>query len=565
MPQFDHFKYFSFFTKYSLLDNYGFMSGLLSRISLKILPQYMPDHSIEKVLFQLRENNEGRLHIDQFMSYVDSECQHLNEELNQSIVSLGSKIVAFGLDKKIKYKIETLGLDTNLFLELNSLCTQIDTVSQEHIRRLIANLKLLIQALRGGKNVIGTSIQLTYKTILIKKYLDRLKLLADLKYDIENKETWEHLIKDYMVESKNHHSLYFYFKYHFDLLLFQIVEHSSYKGEKYIASNRDEHFSVFKKSMKAGVLISVFACIKLFLDQLGATNFSSALMFGLNYAFCFMIVKEIGGIIATKQPAMTASTIAKKIDGNNDYKIDGTSDVVGLIRDVSRTQVISFVGNVIVVIPCAFLIFFCLGKLGLELISESQILYINSGLDPANWKNAYYAGIAGIFLSLAGLVSGFVDNRVKFSKFQERLANTRMFSFLFSGSMAKSIADKTSKKMGAHLGNLTLGLLLGFAFLVETLFGFPFDIRHIAFSGAYLGGLLNTYPLPITEFLYLLSGVGLIGLVNFIVSFSLTLLIAFKTRGITFKEFLDIMSKLMTDFIKNPIQYFIFKRVNTLG
>lgn len=552
--------FYGFFTKYSLLDNYGFFSGLFSRISLKFLPQYLPDNSIELIISQIQKENDGKVPMSNFMTYVNHDCKFLSNELYQSIISLSSKITAFGLDRRIKDKLDLLDFDANLFLELTRICTQIDVTPQQNIINVIEELKVLVEAFRKGKNKIGTSIQLTYKTSLLIKYLERISLLVRLKYNLKDQDIWNKIIQDYTIESKKHRSLLSYVKYHFDLLLLQIVEHTSFKGEKYIASNRTEYKEVFVKSMKAGVVISIFACCKLILDQWGMSNIKSALIFGINYALCFVIVKEIGGIIATKQPAMTASTIAKKIDGNNDLKIDKTSDVIGLVKDVSRTQTMSFLGNVIIVIPCSFILINILDYIGFSLIDEKQIQYLEKAIDPTNWKNIYYAAIAGLLLSFSGLVAGFVDNRVRFSRLQQRLETSKLMSNLFNSAKTILYSDKISKNLGAHIGNISLGLLLGMAFLVEAYLGLPFDIRHIAFSGSYLGVLIGSYSLSISGFLFLFLGVGLIGFTNFIISFSLTLFITFKTRGITFQEFVTISNKLLVDFVKDPVSYFLFKR-----
>jgi len=560
----EHITFYGFFTKYSLLDNYGFINGLFSRILQKILPEAIAEKSIEHKI-QLLKTENGKVPIDTFMSFVETDNPLLKKELSYSIISLSSKIAAFGLDKRIKEKFELLSLDVGLFPKLSNYCAQVQDLPQEEITTLIANIKTTLEKFRKEKINIGTSIHLTYKTRLVIKFLDRLSLLVRLSYNIKSELAWNLLIQDYNTEHRNHRSLFSYVKYHFDLLLLQIVEHTSYQGEKYVAANRTEHTRILLKSMKAGVVISIFACCKLFLDQMGMSAAKSAFVYGLNYALCFVVVKEIGGIIATKQPAMTASTIAKKIDRNNNKKIDNPQDAIGMIKDVFKSQSVSLLGNVIVVIPCSFILISALKQMNVTLIqNQKHINYLQSGLDPSEWTNLYYAAIAGVFLSMSGLFAGFVDNRIIFSQFNKRFIAIRPLNKVFSRSTLQIMADKISKNTGAHLGNIFLGLLLGGAFLIGKLTGFPFDIRHIAFSGSYLGGLISTETLSLYGFLFLFLGVSAIGLVNFISSFSLTLLITFKTRGITFQELLNISSKLAIDFVKNPTSYLYFKKEPTI-
>ena len=62
-----------------------------------------------------------------------------------------------------------------------------------------------------------------------------------------------------------------------------------------------------------GVVLSVTTHVKFIVVSLGLAAFWSGFFAGLNYAVSFVIVQLIHGTVATKQPAMTAPAMARKL------------------------------------------------------------------------------------------------------------------------------------------------------------------------------------------------------------------------------------------------------------
>ena len=52
------------------------------------------------------------------------------------------------------------------------------------------------------------------------------------------------------------------------------------------------------------------------------------------------------------------------------------------------------------------------------------------------------------------------------------------------------------------------------------------------------------------------SGIGIIGFVNFIISFSLSLGLAFRSRNIPFAELRPIVTSIKRHFIRKPMSFF---------
>jgi len=523
------------------MEEYGFSSGLLSRLFRKILPVVPDKNTVEYVL--LHEADA----VDSVLSALDLETisgSAIAKQLDLSIKALCSKVIAFGLDSNIKGKYNFLALDSAPFEDLLEKINYLTGCKREETLILTASLEaidVLIINLRKNKNKIGTNFHLTMTTRRMLEYTNRIKELLDLKLNINSKKHWENILTTFIEYSKYKNSIRRYIGRHSDLVALEIVEHTSNRGGKYIAEGRKGYWSFFYKSLFGGGIIAVFALFKIAIDAYQFGQFSNAFLFSLNYALCFIVVKELGGIIATKQPAMTASRIAKDIDKQNDLKIDSIKSITTLVGKVFRSQFISILGNFLMALTLACLIMYFFHTFGFEnftKIVKPEYLIKNAVPTP---KLFFFAAIAGFFLALSGLISGYIENKVVASNIPYRIFNNQLFL------RSKRLANFVEKKAGALLGNICLGFFLGTAFLLSNLLPFQIDIRHIAFSSANVGYAITNYDFDTNTILFALLGVLLIGFVNLIVSFSITLYLALKSRGASFV----LIPKLMTTIFKN--------------
>jgi len=545
--------YYSFFTKYSLLDDYGFSAGLISRVFIKILPSLPEEGSFE--FFIIKNKKELDVIINS-IDFQNIERSYIAEELNVSIKALCSKISAFGLDNNIYSKFRFLELESDSFEALLTEINTLESCDEKRIQEFISLLEKIennIHLLRIYKRKIGVNLHQTMTTRRILEYIERTKELLDLKLNLNSRNRWEEMIKSHLDYAKKKHSIRRFIERHLDLLALEVVEHTSTQGEKYIAENNKEYWRFFYKSMLGGAIISLFALAKVYFDSYQLEPLGYAFLFSLNYAICFILVKEIGGIIATKQPAMTASTIAKNIDRNDDLEIDSINVIVAVIKKALGSQFISLVGNFLMALIFAIVTFkiFQLGgvhdSLGIEPVNLMQEIMPTAQL-------IGFAAVAGFFLALSGLISGYIDNKTVVSKIAFRISNSRLF--LNSSTLARFIQNRG----GALIGNLSLGFFLGSAFLLSYLLPLPIDIRHIAFSSSYLGYSIVSQPFDNLIIIKAIIGVLLIGFTNFIVSFSITLLLTLKSRGAKTSLIPRLIAHSIKDFIRHPLDYFIVRK-----
>ena len=549
--------FYSFFTKYSLMEDYGFSSGFVSRVFKKILPSIPEEGTVEFLLFKNKYDISPIIHSIDFKNIYTGK---ILKELHTSIKALCSKITAFGLDNDISNKFKLLKLESDTFEMLLYQLVELESNDSQKIKDLISTLDAIennILSLRRFKSIIGINLHLTIVTRRILEYIHRVKELLDLKLNLNSVTHWEKILKNHIKYLKEKYSLKTFIVRHFDLLIFEAVEHTSNKGDKYIAETRQEYWGFLYKSMLGGALIAFFALFKIYLGTYKLEPVVYAFIASLSYALCFILANQMGGIIATKQPAMTASAIAKYIDKNDNLKLDSILEIVALIKKVLGSQFISLVGNFTMALIFSCMIFAVFQLIGVQSSLGIEPGYLMKDVMPSIHLISY-AAIAGIFLALSGLISGYIDNKVIASKIAYRMANSMLFFY------STTLANFVKNKAGNLIGNLSLGFFLGSAFLLSYFAPLSIDIRHIAFSTSNLGYSVMSLPFDAVIMIKALTGIMLIGFTNLIVSFSITLILALKSRGATFSFIPRLLFHSAKDFINNPLEYFIVGKSSRL-
>jgi site-specific recombinase len=204
--------------------------------------------------------------------------------------------------------------------------------------------------------------------------------------------------------------------------------------------------------------------------------FGEGLLFGLNYSFGFIVMHLLHLTLATKQPAMTASFIAKSIE-------DTGADKKGLsivLAQILRSQFVSLVGNLLVVLPVCFLIAWSFDKfLFIKIFNYSTAETQLTSNHPLLSGSLIFAAITGVYLSLSGLITGYYDNKVVFSEIPNRVRHHDKLQRIFKPERLEKLSLFIEKNTGAIIGNLFLGMVLGCTGNFSKFIGLPIDIRHI--------------------------------------------------------------------------------------
>jgi site-specific recombinase len=108
-------------------------------------------------------------------------------------------------------------------------------------------------------------------------------------------------------------------------------------------------------------------------------------------------------------------------------------------------------------------------------------------------------------------------------------------------------------------GSIALGFLLGMLPVFAKFFGVPLDVRHVTLSAGALTLSISSLGIDSAGWepvIWAWLGIGIIGLLNFGVSFSLALVVALRARDVPGSEWRMLPLAVFKHFLKHPFQYF---------
>jgi site-specific recombinase len=362
--------------------------------------------------------------------------------------------------------------------------------------------------------------------------------------------------KDVVENENTNANLRVFLSRNFYFLAYQISEHGSRTGEKYITNNLKEYRQFFGAAMIGGFVISLAAFIKVHLTNLHQPYFWASFGYGLNYALAFVIIHLLHGSIATKQPALTASTVASSLDNTNP-KSPSLYNLTVMISKVTRSQLASLTGNLIIVFPLTIGIAWAYHFLtGNQIIAAQDIDKTVDAVKP-HITNIWFAAVAGVLLFLSGIISGYFDNLVVYANIPKRLTHHRTLRRLLGEKGLQKTANYIDKNLGAIMGNVLLGFGLGFMIFFGKIFGIPLDIRHVTISTGFFGFALfsSGFSMPWQTIVW--SGIGLaaIAFTNLLVSFSLALFTALKSRSVSVRAVVPLIKQTFKYFLIHPFDF----------
>ncbi|MBC7424812.1 MAG: hypothetical protein H7334_15335, partial [Ferruginibacter sp.] len=379
-------------------------------------------------------------------------------------------------------------------------------------------------------------------------YFNTYRFVTYFKTVVHN-ENRKNSIREYLSENTGY-------------LAYQIAEHGGRTGEKFITTTRKEFWQMFKSAAGGGIIISFIGVIKNLLAKVVMAPFWHGFLYSTNYSLGFILIQDTGSTLATKQPAYTANNVASSFDVQKIGEHPDLRNLAITIGKVSRTQLASFTGNLIIVFPLTYILaWLFFAATGVKIASGDAAHKLLTDQQPLHSFAWLYACFTGFFLFASGIIAGYVENYVVYGKIAERMRNLSSFKKRFNEKRRYKIIHYVENNFGSLVGNISLGFFLGMAGFIGTTFGLPFDIRHITISAANtaIGYFGMDHKLPDKELWYTIIGVMGIGFINFAVSFGLAFIVAVKSRGIHLKEYPQFMGILWRyfkrypkDFIKAP-------------
>jgi site-specific recombinase len=615
----------SLYTDLGILSNDGFFSELRRRLSYRILPPALEDvylsDALDQILYVKTDTRwisavpaSDWLALFDILALADrtafdeglaSDNHIALAGMLDAIRTLSYRICAIGLEPKLirihpeieKFESPFLmqNVEVNAYLDGYARLLNGDSSNNEDAKHLLVMLDQcdgVVAKIRKNALNQGTSIALTYLLVALTQSIERLRkllFLVDVTGQLPNPVNVERAYDAYvaglqnasaapaisprraaavtlgleLIEADNNkYAVQKLFADNIDLLARNVTEHASRTGEHYIAESRSVYGAMFLSSAGAGFIIGFMALLKILASYLRTAPLVEAFLYSLNYSFGFMLIHVLHFTVATKQPAMTASRIAAGLHSHDGRHID-LGSMSELIVKVLRTQLVSVLGNLALGIPVAYLIAVTYSALmGHHLVSPEKARHLLHDIDPVASLALFHAMIAGVCLFVAGLVSGYYDNKALYSRMAQRISQLRGLGRLLGQDRLHRLAQYIEDNLGGLMGNFYFGILLGTIGTLGDLLGLPIDIRHITFSAANfataLVGLDNqiTWQVAVTSVVGILS----IGTVNLLVSFGLALWVALRSRQVRFDHGILLLQILARRFWDGPADFFIAPR-----
>ncbi|UCV04273.1 site-specific recombinase [Dechloromonas denitrificans] len=419
-----------------------------------------------------------------------------------------------------------------------------------------------LQRIRKRALSIGTSLHLSYILTRSEQSLLRLHELVAILTGGGHAEAIEAsagFARAAFLAENRRNSLGFYMTQLSRLLAVRVTENAARSGEHYICETTADYRQMWRSAAGAGVLIGGMALLKIFTADLHAPLFVEAFLFSMIYGLGFVLIFLLGMTVATKQPAMTAQTLAGLLGDLKPTRAADLERLVDVVAAVSRSQLAAIAGNVMVALPVAIAIGFGLSHwLGGPVISTDKGAHLIADLDPLSWALPH-AAIAGFYLFLSGLITGYFDNKAAYANIGQRIGRLPGLRRLFGDERAGRFGNYIQERLGGLMGNFLFGCMLGSTGVIGTILGLPLDIRHIAFSSANLGYALIgfQFALPVQAVLWAAFGVAAIGFTNLAVSFWLALRTALGARRIQFEHWGPLFSAIWLRLRQQPRSFLL--------
>ena len=553
-------------------SNLGFFPELKQRIKYRILPPVNEDHFFshfvedtfrkkdnnEEVLAKFSDENWGKLM--QLLGYDDDIVNSLVLQLNNALIILVHQFVTIGIDPYVVKKLPQADDTDSPFFHLNVLVNQYikktAVVKEEDIFTSLSRCESVFDYLKQHRETLGISLHLTFLIRRAEQHIARIRLL--LQINTCSSAPGRHLYLKELVTSLvraelHSHSIVYFVGENTGLLANRIANQTSSKGENYIGFTKKENNKLMRSAIGGGCMVVLLVYIKHLIHMLHLPLLPEGILFGLNYGLGFVLMHAMHLTLATKQPAMTASYIAESIEQKGLTK-DSRKELSLILAQIMRSQFISLIGNLIAVLPvCCLSAWALLHFFGIHVFSYDEAERHLLSNHPLLSGSLIFAVFTGVFLTLAGLITGYYDNKVVFSNIPKRIINHPRLKRWLKPALLEKFSYSLSKNLGAIAGNLFLGMCLGLAGNLGKFMGLPFDIRHITISaGNFSIAVIESYNFGHLFIATVFAGIIGIGIINIISSFMFSFLIACRSRYLTNRQTWFVFASMVSYIFRNP-------------
>jgi site-specific recombinase len=405
----------------------------------------------------------------------------------------------------------------------------------------------------------GVSTGLVFDLSVIDASLDRMELLAALLARSTDKVTsarrlldtlFSGLLADTRVSALVRQNL--------NLLARKTVERTGHSGEHYIAQSRREYWHMWGAAIGGGLVTVFTAAIKLHIVGKTWPPFVEGFLVGTNYAISFLILQIFGLALATKQPSMTAATLADIIRRNRGE--ERRDKIADFAASISRTQLAAALGNILAVSVGA-VVFDQIWRAtqGAAYLPARQAEHVYLSLRPIASGTIFFAAITGVLLWLAALVGGWCENFAIYNRIPEAIAQHPLGQRIGTERMRR-LGNWVDRIVAPWSNSIALGYLMGFAPEFAHFFGVPLDVRHVTLNTGMFAFSAASFGMTAFRQWWLYSAIGGIAIMfvlNLGVSFSIASIVALRAYDVGRDEQFSILRSAFRQILQSPLQFLL--------
>jgi site-specific recombinase len=568
----------------------GLLSELVERFQRRILPRAPDDQNLELLFWSTVDSEADAASIMKldfktlqgiiqlFEAGSIDAFKGWKRDTFDAISHLALQIASLGSHPALRTRTQDAQRSMNAFyrLQLSTLDWLYDSEKNEtRKQRLNEGIEESLRSIEDVYNHMdenGVSVDLVYHLERMKALLVRLRNLMKLfEGQHFSPVSVQTLLASLVFESYHSRSLRALLDDNTALIAKKIAENSAETGEHYIAKSPREEAALFRSAMGGGAITAVTTIFKYLILAIPASPFFLSLFASINYSVGFLVILLQGFSLATKQPAMTAATLADQIQvyddpvrqaisAENDAKL---TPMVDEMITVLRSQSIAVMGNIIAVVPGMFLL--C----GIfQLITKTKFLSVakaESTIEHFSILGAtpFYAAWTGVLLFVSSLIAGWFYHWVLFRRLPQALGRSPHLIEWLGAERARKFAVFFKKNSAGFAANISLGFLLGLSPAVFMFLGLPLDVRHVTLStGSLVAAImtLGTSAMKSLPFWLAVAGIGSMAVLNLLVSFSLALAVALRSKKVPLKTARQLVRVFLIRVARNPTVLFKSKR-----
>lgn len=559
----------------------GFVNEFADRLIESGLPRPRDDHDLASVLARLFRSDAHvagfvRLPLGLFGRLVDllspDDRPGLWSPVRKDFIDgfrlLATRVRAQGLAEKLRARSTRVSVAESPFFRLTNAADALadawarkrhDADRTQECRELIVACRQSMAEVSKRIEASGVSVDVVYGLEVLERCLTRMSQMISLMQEAPD-EIRVAQVHDFLsrliTASHQDRSVRHLMRSSLQLLQRKIVERSSKTGEHYVASDRAEYRHIWLAAAGGGAVAALMAVAKFPVLAAGLPPFVEGLMASAVYVTGFMVMHSFGLVLATKQPAMTAATLAGIVrEHRGGERLDYIAEFV--VR-ISRSQLAATLSNIVVASLAAFA-FDRLWSLGHDAsyLSREEAIHVYESMNPLASGTIAYAAFTGVLLWLASLGGGWLDNWSAYHRIAQAIADHPIGNRIGWKRTAR-LAGIWSRNIADWGTNIALGVLLGMVPVILHFFGIPFDVRHVTLSTgklmvacAALGG--DWYEAG--PFLLALAGVAAMFVLNLGVSFLLALNTAMRAYQLPRHDLIEVLRRVGRRAVSTPLAF----------